>query len=1029
MVFPQKKQRSYSLNNYYFKFSFLMNNTENESIWSDFLGKKLLLVAMSLVLLTHGVIIYFTLPQTYDAFVHLFFADHYARFWFEPWEYRWYTGFLTISYPPLVHQAMALLSKIFPLKVAFCMYAITIIEILVVGVYRFTKLFFDKTTAGVAALLVVLLSSIVETLHVYGQMPTLTGLSFLLNALPFLYQYLVKGKLLYLAMALTLLAVVVSSHHVTAIFGMAFFIAPTVFMALVDSLLKVPSNIFHFSFAIIKQGLKKYKSLILFGVLMLSLAVGLIFPYWYWSKTDPITQVSIPHGSRDNFFKNTSSGLIFFVVPLTLIFALLPAISYTITRQKRFIGWAVAFFLCLLLGSGGTTPLPKKLLGDNAFNILTLDRFGFWASIIAIPFMAKFILSFVAGPVQQFWTRITSASSHFILSAISGFSYLLFLIFIFHLSSFRPLQPKEIQVQPIINFLNRDEHMRWRYLTLGFGDQMAWLSSNSIAATVDGNYHSARRLPELTSRPVERLENAKFSGDEGLASLKDFLQNAEKYSLKYVFSNDRYYDPLLYFNGWNRTIRLENGIMVWEKGNISTIKPLQPKKLSPLLKYAWGIIPMSSLCMAVLMTFIYLKWYKQKDYSQNIPTTHYTYPAAVIYSSSLLPVILFTGFMTRQVYELLLVKEQKDPTTAVLNYFNHLDFQRFENAFHFFTPSPTYTLDQYLLEKSVSDGGLLPSYAKLDSIGVKELQKDKDSALVKVYTRWRTALGAREKYDTFKMRHLNEAWYLQPPPFESEIVDEQMRNYSYTLFKKMGKRVISSFPTVKDDRVKKPFAAYKQVNMVRHGAENFITGELLNSDDIPINAALKVILHYKNNINRIFYPGTAFQYNLSPKASTFFQVQIDDTETMDSLQLASIELYTETDVNEKGYIHGGTIGYSVTPALNNQVVINAAMYNELTTDINIPGLLIAEKDSAGNIWQVKLEINIKAIRSGLSSRFLQPFKKIGGNAVMIKNYPLQLFINGQQRSATPVKKDALANANRGIAILPHCFISQEIYLQ
>ena len=610
-------------------------------LWDEYNGKKLLLVALSLALVTHGIVIYFTLPKTYDAFVHIFFADHYSRFWFEPWEYRWYTGFFTTSYPPLVHQSIALISKVFPLKVAFSIYAIFILEILILGVYRFTKIFFDKTTAGVAAILTVVLSSIVETLHVYGQMPTLTGLAFLLNALPFLYQYIVKRKFIYLVMALAFLSVTVSSHHVTAIFGMVFFIAPTVFMALVDGMPKdnQPKNLFRFAIDVIKAGFKKYKEIILFGGLMLVLAVGLIFPYWYWSKTDPITQVSIPHGSRDNFFEKPSSGLIFFIIPLTLIFALLPAITYSITKQRRFIGWAVSFFLCLLFGSGGTTPLPKMILSSNAFNILTLDRFGFWASIIAIPFMAKFIYSFISGPVQDFWSKNFSTQTHFILSAVFGFTYLLFIIFVFHLGSFRPLQPKEIDIQPMLNFLNRDEHMRWRYLTLGFGDQMAWLSSNSLAATVDGNYHSARRLPELTTRPVERLENAKFSGDEGLASLNDFLSNSEKYSLKYVFSNDRYYDPLLYYNGWSRTIRLENGIMVWEKGNISTIKPVQPKEVNPMLKKAWGIFPISSLCVAFLLTLFYLRRFKEKNYFDTVPETNHYYPLGVIYSSSLLPSI------------------------------------------------------------------------------------------------------------------------------------------------------------------------------------------------------------------------------------------------------------------------------------------------------------------------------------------------------------------------------------------------------
>ncbi|MBS4064231.1 MAG: hypothetical protein KGZ74_06700 [Chitinophagaceae bacterium] len=1006
-------------------------NKPGYQLWDEYNGKKLLLIALSLVLLTHGIIIYFTLPKTYDAFVHIFFADHYSRFWFEPWEYRWYTGFLTTSYPPLVHQVIALISKVFPLKVAFSIYAILILEVLILGVYRFTKLFFDKTTAGIAAILTVILSSIVETLHVYGQMPTLTGLAFLLNALPFLYQYITRQKVIYLVMALAFLSVTVCSHHVTAIFGMVFFIAPVVFMALADSLSKKDrsANLFRFAVSVVKTGFKKYKEIIVFGILMLVLAIGLIFPYWYWSKTDPITQVSIPHGSRDNFFQKPSSGLIFFIIPLTLIFALLPAITYTITRQRRFIGWAAAFFLCLLFGSGGTTPLPKMMLGENAFNILTLDRFGFWASIIAIPFMAKFIYSFINGPVKDFWQINFSTKTHFILSGISGFTYLLFILFIFHLGSFRSLQPKEIDIQPMLNFLNRDEHIRWRYLTLGFGDQMAWLSANSLAATVDGNYHSARRLPELTTRPVERLENAKFNGDEGLASLNDFLTNSEKYSLKYVFSNDRYYDPLLYYSGWSRTIRLENGIMVWEKGNISTIKPMQPKTVSVLLKNAWGVFPVTSLCLTFLLTLIYLKYYKVKDYFDAIPETSHYYPLSVIYSSSLLPLIFFSGFMLKQVYELLLVKEQKDPRVAVLNYYNHLDFQRFEKAFRFFKPSPLYPLDQYLLEKSVNDGGLLPSYAKLDSISVTDINQKNDSAQVSVYTKWRTSLGYREKKELIQLVKQDKKWFILPSQFVTEIPEEQMRSYTYTFFKKQGKRVISSFPTVKDDRVKKPFAVFRQVNFIRDGQRNIITGEIINADDIPVNIGLKVVVHFHNSNIKEYHPGTTFQYNLSPKAGSFFQVELDSTKMLDRLKIKSIELYAETDVSERGYTHGGTPGYSVAQLKNNEVQISTTLYNELTTEINIPGILVAEKDNNGTIWQTQLFLHSKAVRSGLHINFQHELQKIQGRAVLIKQFPVQVFINGQPRTVLPTQKDEIANANKGIALLPHCFISQEIYLQ
>jgi len=993
-------------------------------------GKKLLLVALSLVFITHGIVIYFTLPQTYDAFVHIFFADHYKRFWFEPWEYRWYTGFVTTSYPPLVHQAIAIIGKLFPLKIAFCIYAIFVFNVLVIGVYRFSKLFFNKSVAGVASIVAVLLSSLIETLHVYGQMPTLTGIAFLLNALPFLYNYIVLKKTTYLLMALSFLSVVICSHHVTAIFGMVFFIAPTIFMALVDTLPKESlntSNFFYLCWKIIKQAFVKHKQLIVFIVLVIFLAIGLIYPYWHWSKSDPINQVSIPHGSRDNFLKNTSSGLIFFVIPLYLIFALFPAIFFAITKYKRFWGWTISFLICIVLGSGGTTPFPKLLLGSNAFNILTLDRFGFWASIIAIPFIANFIFSFLNGTVKDFWIKKIKASGHFTLASMSAFAYLLFTLFIFHLASFRPLQPKEIDIKPIVNFLNRDEHLRWRFLTLGFGDQMAWLSANSLAASVDGNYHSARRLPELTTRPIERLENAKFNGQEGLASLNDFLTKAEKYNLKYVFSNDRYYDPLLFYTGWSRTIRLENGIMVWEKSNISTIKPITPKYLNNNLKLLWGVLPMASLAFAILLTIFYLVKLKKYSNEDGIENQEINYPIKVIYLSSALPLVFFSTFLVYRLYELLLVREQKNPSTTIINFYNYLDFQEFELAHGFFKKSPTYPLDQYLLEKSVKDGGLLPSYAKLDSIHTNSINENESIASIKVFTRWRTALGFRNVIDTFNLEKQNNKWYILPKPFSTEIPKEQVRDYTYNIFKKQGKRFISSFPTIKDDRIKKPFAAYKQVNILSNQNNYYVTGELLNADDIAISVSTSVKVFFNDSTSKIFYPNTKTYYNLSPKESTFFQVDLEGLNSRDIKNILKVDIITETDVSERGYYHGGSLLF--TSAIDKDVFkVDCSMYNELTTEINVPGVLLAEKNTDGTIVQVETVTHTNSIRSGLSEKFSFSMPSVAQKVVKM-NIPTTLFINGQLRSIAIENAKKSVEPSNGISLLPHCFISQEIYLQ
>ena len=88
----------------------------------------------------HGTLLFFTLETTYDALIHTFFAEHYSNSWFEPWNYKWYTGFTVMSYPPLVHQLMALLSFIGGLKFGLYVVSTLSIVLFVIGCYRFALL-------------------------------------------------------------------------------------------------------------------------------------------------------------------------------------------------------------------------------------------------------------------------------------------------------------------------------------------------------------------------------------------------------------------------------------------------------------------------------------------------------------------------------------------------------------------------------------------------------------------------------------------------------------------------------------------------------------------------------------------------------------------------------------------------------------------------------------------------------------------------------------------------------------------------
>ena len=151
-------------------------------------SNKYLIVALLFGLTFHGSAIFFTLENSYDALIHMFFGNHYANSWFEPWNYSWYTGFSVMSYPPLVHQTIALMALIGGLK--FGMFSVAIISVIlfITGVFRFSILITgNRTIAGYAAILAVFSSSFVEALHIFGQLPSIVGISVLLHSLPEIY--------------------------------------------------------------------------------------------------------------------------------------------------------------------------------------------------------------------------------------------------------------------------------------------------------------------------------------------------------------------------------------------------------------------------------------------------------------------------------------------------------------------------------------------------------------------------------------------------------------------------------------------------------------------------------------------------------------------------------------------------------------------------------------------------------------------------------------------------------------------------
>jgi hypothetical protein len=927
-------------------------------------SNKYLLTALLIGLVFHGSAIFFTLENTYDALIHLFFGNHYATSWFEPWNYSWYTGFTVMGYPPLVHQCIGLLSFIGGLKFGLFTVAILTILLFITGVFRFSVLITgNRNVAGFAALVAVFSSSFVESLHVFGQLPSIVGISILMHALPEIYLWIKTGRKKYFFTSISLIAVTVCSHHVTPIFGMIFFIFPLIGMVVLDvAREKVNSYkevnlklFFQTTFLLVKR-------IIAFGFTSVFLIVFCIFPYWINSKNNPITQVPIPHGSRDNFLEVASSGLMFFVIPWGILLFLLPYIFYRY-YSKRYVFFGLSLTLLTVLGTGGTTPIPLNILGANAFNILTLDRFTLWAAIMSLPMFGEFVYRLVRGDLRTNLQERFGTVYYKIISGLFAGSFLFIAILTITLGYFRPFQPQKINTLPILNFINQDQHDQWRYLPLGFGDQMATLSYQTKALTVDGNYHSARRLPELTSRAVERLENSKFKGMEGIGSLQQFLTVPEKYNLKYVFSNDKFYDPILYFCGWHRLTQLENGIMVWEKINVPPLSKILPFEEVPLYqKLMWGIIPLLSVIIAFILNIqmllyqaLKLKPITQPDFFK-FTVAYKKFPGKLVTILHIWTamVLLCIFYFVYQFY--INNSSQLSPKNIVKAYYDAIDLKEFEKAHSYLDPKENKSLSQFMLETAVQDG-ILNSYAKMDAIAIQIVKQTENSAKIIAKTKWVTPLEIIEKNYTHEVIKEKGKWYIVPNKIDLDIPPDQFLANNVTEYFKHGRRAVSTKMTYHDDVLKQPVLEILSAKLIQYNKQYIIIGEVQNVDNTPADVVLKATLYNRNDkILASFNSKYEIKHKLMPKEITSFKVNFEDiawikntdikSKTFNPNEFSSIEIKEKPvsfDIHCEGNVTINDLYTQV--ALSDFAIennhIKGTLFNFGIQEITIPEILVS----------------------------------------------------------------------------------------
>jgi hypothetical protein len=540
-----------------------------------------MLAVVLVALAVHGPLLLMQLPlKSFDANFHIFFASHYAHHWFNPWNEKWFAGFSQTTYPPLTHQWIALLSNVVGLKMGYMLVQLIAILLLPVGVFRFARIWVEDRAASYAALGSIFLGALAFLAYQAGQLATIASAALYLNALPYFYEWMTEasGRSLIKGVAVGLTAA--AAHHVTLIFGVVLFAGPVLWTAIVDARDERVSGSVT---GVLSRAL-------VFGAFIVAGVAVILLPYWLELIQHPIHQIPIPHDSRANFLLNSTTAVNYFIIPYGALILALPFILIRGASSRRLVPLLCGFWLTFIFGIGGTTPLPRWILG-RAYDVLTFERFTFWATLMAMPLVGVLALRVL----ERFQTKGAVALS---IAAVGTIGAALWWL------NANPYRPEgTTDVQQVDSFLNRDGHDAYRYLTLGFGSELSKVSTYTDAGSVDGDYNSARLLPEMTHYGSAQLTNAKFYGSAGMASLRAMLEHASRYGLKYIFVHDPYYEPLLTFVGWRKIEVFGNGdVTAWSKEDVPPAHRIETSVMPPAWEgLMWGILPIGVSFLAIFL--------------------------------------------------------------------------------------------------------------------------------------------------------------------------------------------------------------------------------------------------------------------------------------------------------------------------------------------------------------------------------------------------------------------------------------------
>jgi hypothetical protein len=361
--------------------------------------------------------------------------------------------------------------------------------------------------------------------------------------------------------------------------------------------------------------------------------------------------------------------------------------------------------------------------------------------------------------------------------------------------------------------------------------------------------------------------------------------NPSPYHLKFVFSIDNFYDPLLWSSGWQRIGLLHNDVEVWERADVGPLPDVLPiREIPDWQRVMWGVIPLLSVSSGVIM----LIWIslgrrlprRMRGLGSPIPGAgrvlrrvdrrlkRWAEPMREAGSVIRLPWSLLRPHVERalrraqipnstrrrRVLQATLIAvvvaplaallvdrtDARTPSETVEAFYSSLDFHQFDEAHALLDPDERPDLSEYLLGISLRDG-LVGGYSKLDAVRSTIVQTG-DVAIAEVELVYITSVEEYRVQRLHRLLQRSGEWFIEPDPTIVEPPVDQLVVRPEVAVSMLGRSVETTARTSFDDILDRPRLTLGESRTYRQGDRWIVVGTVTNIDVDPADVTVSGVL-------------------------------------------------------------------------------------------------------------------------------------------------------------------------------------------